>query len=196
MEVLYRTGHKEEKMTPTSGSFLIAPPAMIDSRFSKTVLLVTHNNLAGTFALCINKPTNHDISQIAIELGIPNSLKFPLFWGGPVNRGSIWMLHSSEWKCQYTMPVNDSWSVTSNEVMFHHLSDGDVPNYFRIAYGICTWAPGQLDMELSGTPPFTRSSSWLIANDINPEDIFEQHIDEVWDNCIKTSGSQAVDNWL
>jgi len=64
-------------MKPTSGSFLIAPPAMIDSRFSKTVLLVTHNNLAGTFALCINKPTNHDISQIAIELGIPNSLKFP-----------------------------------------------------------------------------------------------------------------------
>ena len=183
-------------MDPTPGSFLIAPPSMSDTRFSKTALLITHKNLSGTFALCLNKPTNHDISQIAIELGIPNSLQFPLFWGGPVNSGSIWMLHSPEWQCEYTMPVNENWSVTSNEAMFHYISDGDVPNYFRIAYGFCSWAPGQIDMELSGMPPFNKRSSWLVANNIKPEDIFEQHVNEVWDNCVAMSGQQAVDNWL
>ena len=56
-------------MDPKPGSLLIAPPAMADSRFARSVLLVTHNNSAGSFALCLNRPTKHTAKQLSEQLG-------------------------------------------------------------------------------------------------------------------------------
>jgi putative transcriptional regulator len=178
------------------GSLLIAPPAMTDSRFSRSVLLVTHNNSAGTFALCLNKPTKHDLSHVSEELNLGTNLPFQLFWGGPVQSGSIWMIHDNNWECSDTLWVNDKWRVTSNESMFHHMVDGDAPRDLRIVYGFCSWMPGQLEMELSGTPPFTKKSSWVIANDVDPEWVFNQHVDELWEDATNLAGNQAVSSWL
>jgi len=169
---------------------------MTDSRFSKSVLLVTHNNSAGTFALCLNKPTKHNLKNISQELKLDGELPFQLFWGGPVNSGSIWMMHDKNWECDDTLWVNDKWRVTSNESMFYHMIDGDAPRDLRIVFGFCSWMPGQLEMELNGTPPFSKKSSWVIANNVDPQWVFDKHVDELWEDATNLAGEQAVATWL
>ena len=183
-------------MKPGPGSLLIAPPAMTDSRFSKSVLLLTHNNASGAFGLCLNKPTKHNMSALSKELGLDKELPFDLYWGGPVNNGTIWMIHDNSWECEHTLYVNSKWRVTSHESMFHHLADGDVPKEFRTVFGFASWMPGQLDMEIKGVSPFNKKSSWVIVNDSTPEWVFENPVDELWSTATDLAGEQAVNSWF
>ena len=183
-------------MKPVPGSLLIAPPAMTDSRFSKTVLLVTHHNSQGTFALCLNKPTKHTLSSLSEELKLDVELPFQLHWGGPVHHGSIWMIHDNTWENEHTMYVDEKWRITSNESMFHHMADGDAPRTFRLVYGFSSWAPGQLEAELAGIGPFSKKSSWVIAGKSEPEWMFEIPIDKLWDDATELASNQAIDTWL
>ena len=181
---------------PKASDLLIAPPMIPDRRFDKAVLLMTHDQQGGSFALCLNRPTEHSLADILEETGIEANINFPLYWGGPVNPGTVWMLHSSDWRCEHTVPIDENWSITSNIAMFHHLADGDVPQHFRMMFGYCSWQQGQLRAELRGLPPWNHNHSWLIAENPGPEWIMETPVDELWVHCTDLCGHQAVDSWL
>ena len=183
-------------MNPAQGGLLIAPPGLPDPRFKKTVMLITRNNKAGSLALCVNRITQYTVKDVLADTGLNLDLNIPLYWGGPVDVTSIWMLHSSEWQLDSTMHINDDWSITSNISMFHHISDLDTPKYFRLMFGQASWAPGQLTAELRGMPPWNPNHSWLLADEITPEWLFEQPEDSLWVNCTEMSGLQAVSHWL
>lgn len=183
-------------MKPGPGSILIAPPSMSDTRFANSVLFVTHNNNAGTFALCLNRPTKHTAVSLSQELKLDKELPFQMYWGGPVNHGSIWMIHDNTWHNDDTMYVNATWNVTSNESMFHHMADGDAPRNFRLCFGFCSWMPEQLNMELAGVAPFSKKSSWLYANDVDPEWVFETPVEHLWESATELAADEAISNWL
>ena len=107
-------------MVPTlnAGDLLVAPPAIIDSRFDKTVLFLTHYNSRGAFALCLNRLSDHTVNDILEPLDIHLTEDWPLYWGGPVQPNTIWMLHDPVWSVENTLPVNEHWSVTSHSQMF------------------------------------------------------------------------------
>ena len=169
---------------------------MQDKRFAKTVLLVTHNNAQGTFALCVNRPTKHTLEKLSEELNLDKILPFGIDWGGPVNPGSIWMVHDKNWDCGHSLYINEKFNVTSNEAMFHHMADGDCPRQFKLMFGFCSWMPGQLDMELEGQHPFNKNSSWLIVNDADPDFIFDTQPDRLWRKSLELAGEQTTANWL
>ena len=52
------------------GDLLISPPNISDSRFDKTVLLVTRSTNQGSLALCLNRPTSHLINDVLKEVNI------------------------------------------------------------------------------------------------------------------------------
>jgi len=181
---------------PNPGQLLIAPPRMTDPRFNQSVLLLTHHFDGGSFACCINKPTSFTLEDISRELNLDTTLHFPLYWGGPVQLNSIWMLHSPEWRIENTIPINDNWALTSHQAMFWHIADGDTPNYFRFLHGFCSWGPGQLEGELRGTPPWTPQSSWLVTEDPGPDWVLDKPEYELWETATEMCTSQAVDSWL
>ena len=181
---------------PKSTDLLIAPPGIPDPRFRNTVLMLTHDHEGGSFALCVNRETNHSLSDIVEDLGLDIEINFPLYWGGPVSPSTIWMLHSSEWSTENTVEINDEWSMTSSLDMFELLAEGYYPKHFRILFGYCSWAPGQLQSELEGLPPWKKNHSWLVAHNLGPEWLFEQPVENIWDNCTTLSSHQAVDSWL
>jgi putative transcriptional regulator len=181
---------------PANSSLLIAPPGIPDSRFRKAVLLLTHDHDGGSFALCVNRPTQHTLQDVLEETGIESSMNFPVYWGGPMSPGTVWMLHSSEWDTEHTITINDEWSMTSNISMFHHLADGDCPQHFRIMFGYCSWAQGQLQAELRGLPPWSQKHSWLVADNPGPEWLLEAPVEELWEDAAQLSGQQAVASWL
>jgi putative transcriptional regulator len=183
---------------PDSGDLLIAPPGIPDSRFKHAVLLLTHDHLGGSFALCVNRSTDHVLQEAIRDVeGLEDAdLRFPLYWGGPVSPGTIWMLHSSEWDSEHTVSINDEWSMTSHVSMFYALADGDFPNQFRLLVGYCSWAQGQLRAELRGLPPWSHNHSWLVAQDPGPEWVFETPIEQLWNDATELSSQQAVNSWL
>ena len=181
---------------PQLGNLLIAPPAIPDPRFERAVLMLTQTDSVGTIGLCLNKPTGHDLQEILVDTDIDVELNFPLYWGGPVAMNSVWMLHSSEWSCSYTAPINKQWSLTSHISMFHHLADGDYPQQFRLMMGYASWSKGQLEAELRGLAPWNPNHSWLLADSVDPEWVYEQPVEDLWGLATDICCHQAVDTWL
>lgn len=178
------------------GDLLIAPPNISDSRFEKAVLLLTHDTIYGSIAFCVNRPSNHKLNDIIKELDLELPDNFNLYWGGPVHQNTVWMLHEAEWSCEHTISVNDNWALTSHTSMFQHLADGDYPNRFRFFFGQASWAPGQLEGELSGEHPWKKSHSWLIAKQADPEWLLETSYRELWVESTQICSEQAIDRWM
>lgn len=183
-------------ITPNSTDLLISPPNIPDSRFRNTVLMLTHDHDGGSFALCVNRETKYTLKDLLEDTEIELNVNFPVYWGGPVGASTVWMLHSSEWSIDNTVEIDEHWSMSSSIEMFRALALGDCPRHFRILFGYCSWAPGQLQCELDGLGPWKKEHSWLVAKNLGPEWLFEQPVETVWDNCTTLSSHQAVDSWL
>jgi putative transcriptional regulator len=179
------------------GDLLIAPAAMRDSRFHKSVILLTHHHDQGSYGLCLNRPSGYSVQDLIeeAELDIDCELRIPLYWGGPVQPNTVWMIHDPDWTTEHTVAVNEHWSMTSHTKMFYHLADQDLPRYFRIFHGYAGWGPGQLAMEMNSQGPWSNHSSWLTVSQIDPL-ILEQDETELWTNSVELSAKQAMAHWL
>ena len=177
---------------------LISPPNIPDPRFRNSVLMITHHAEAGSFALCVNRAAGYTLDEILAdsELKITDAPKFPVYWGGPVSANSLWMMHSVDWVVEGTVMVSSRWAMTSTRQMFAQLALGDVPRHFRIVMGYCSWSAGQLDMELNGLGPWKKDQSWLVANNLGPEWLFDQDPEDLWSAATTLCSHQAVDSWL
>lgn len=186
-------------MTKVSATdLLIAPPAMPDPRFRRSVLMITHDHESGSFALCVNRPTEHTLVDVLrdsdIDIIAPPAI--PVYWGGPVSTNSLWMVHSTDWVTDASAMISSAWAMTSSESMFHSLADGDCPKHFRIVMGYCSWAAGQLEAELNGQGPWQKQNSWLVAHNLGPEWLLEQPVEDLWTGATTLCSHQAVDSWL
>jgi putative transcriptional regulator len=177
------------------GDCIIAPPRMEDGRFHKTVIMLTQNKQGGQFGLCVNKPSNHTVRDLNAELDCELPPDIPLYWGGPVNPQTIWMLHTTDWISPNTQMINDTWAMTSHISMFHHLADGDRPQHFVMTFGYCGWSNEQLAAELKGDPPYKLDSSWLTWR--NPDSrLLDVDSSELWRISCEQSSHQAVAHWM
>ena len=84
------------------GNLLIAPPAVQETFWDKSVILVTEHYSAGSVGLIINKRSSYSIVEIGDRLNL--SLEFPgyVYIGGPINTKVITILHTNDWKCKNT----------------------------------------------------------------------------------------------
>jgi putative transcriptional regulator len=180
------------------GDILLAPPRMMDHRFHKTVIMLTQERPEATLGLVINRQSNHTVRDVAREVCadlVPDD--WPLYWGGPVNPQTIWMLHEPQWHLEgSTIAIDSRWSMTSNLSMFHHLADGDRPERFRVFFGFCSWQPGQLEREISGREPYAPDSSWLIWHDPDSTRLFEVEPANLWAVGCEQISAQAVASWM
>ncbi len=92
--------------------------------------------------------------------------------------------------------ITSAWAMTSNEAMFHHMADGDMPKHFRIVMGYASWQAGQLTCELEGMGQWKKDHSWLVAQNLGPEWLLDQDPEELWGSVVTLSSHQAVDSWL
>ncbi len=180
----------------TQGDLIISPPHMPDSRFNRTVIMITQDSPNGSHGFCLNRCTDHTLTDILEGHNIDFPLNLPLYWGGPLNPNTVWMLHDHSWRIHSTIDINDHWSMTSDMRMFHQMSHHDMPKQFRIFFGFAGWGPGQLEFEIKGVDPWDQKHSWLIANDPDPNFLIECPVEDLWEACTTLSGSQAVSHWM
>jgi len=164
---------------------LIAMPAMGDPRFARTVIYMCSHNAEGAMGLVINKPYPgltfpNLLTQLGIEPTIDNDIIVRL--GGPVETGRGFVLHSTDYMRQGSVPLDESMGIglTATLDVLRAIATGTGPQRSLFALGYAGWGPGQLDAEI-------QENAWLAAP-ADAELLFDADLDSVWDRAVRKIG--------
>ncbi len=175
----------ESTGTNLTGKLLIAMPGMLDPRFDHSVVFICAHSSEGTMGLVVNKPAS-DISlgDLLQQLGIPAGAEAsgqPIFYGGPVEMGRGFVLHSGEYGVENgTLKVNDAFAMTATREVLEDISRGNGPRASLPALGYSGWGPGQLESEL-------RENAWL-TSDADQDIVFETANTGKWEAALAKLG--------
>lgn len=180
------------------GYLLVAPPTMTDYRFAKSVIMmIDHAPAEKSIGLVLNQKTNTVLSDVIADTVYAPVPDIAIYWGGPVNPWGLWMMHSSEWSCDYTWEVDDEWSVSSSQEMLESIMQGVTPRSYRLFVGHAQWTQGQLDDEILCRQGYPTSNSWLLTTPPIHIDLLEDSFTEdMWIEATCWSGQHAVSTWL
>ena len=166
-----------------AGQLLVAMPNMRDPRFERTVIYLCVHNAEGAMGLVINKPVGSlTFPQLLRQLGIPKESVADrrVHFGGPVEMGRGFVLHTDEYEQESTVKVRPGYAVTATIDILKAISEGGGPEKALLALGYAGWAPGQLDGEI-------QANGWLHA----PADfgiVFDDELDTKWTRAIGKIG--------
>ncbi len=167
-----------------TGQLLIAMPAMLDSRFSQTVIYVCVHNAEGAMGLVVNRLANElTFSQLLQQLDVDSpgiGQEIRIHFGGPVESGRGFVLHSAEYTQEGTIIVDDGICLTASIDILRDIADGKGPQRSLLALGYAGWGPGQLDSELT-------QNAWL---QVSADDtlVFGRDLETKWDRAISKLG--------
>lgn len=145
-----------------TGKILIAMPAMSDPRFERGVVLICSHSGEGAMGLIINKPIP-DLAFPALldQVGVartPECRAIPVLFGGPVEQGRGFVLHSADWSSDKgTMAIPGGLAMTATQDVLDALGTGAGPQQALLALGYAGWGPGQLEAEIA-------RNDWLTAD--------------------------------
>ena len=166
--------------------FLIATEKMNDDRFKETVIAMLENDRDGAWGLVINKP----IGLLPIALLINPSLNtseereelykihVPVFWGGPVETKTIFILHSNEYQSDSTSNYG-SISISQDYEVLFDIAKKRGPEKSLIILGYSGWGEGQLEGEME-------RDHWILS-DLDLNIIFDKESSEKWKKAYKNS---------
>lgn len=165
------------------GVFLIARQGLNDPNFSRSVILITQYDDAGTVGLVINRtlPVRAvdavpPIARLGLDAG-------ELHAGGPVAIESLQLLIRASTGMDDATRILDDVHLVSELAALENLLDGGIRSYaLRLYAGYAGWGPGQLESEL------LRGDWYLWPAD--PADIFTTPPDGVWPKLIQLAAAQ------
>jgi len=167
-----------------TGKLLIAMPSMRDARFARSVIYLCAHHPDGAMGLVINRLVGAiTFSDLLSQLGIeqPNvSDEIRVHFGGPVESGRGFVLHSGEYHQDSTLQVNDAVALTATTDILRDIADGAGPRRSLLALGYAGWGPGQLDTEI-------QANGWL---HVSPDEdlVFDADLDNKWERAIAKLG--------
>lgn len=172
-----------------TGKILIAMPGMGDPRFAHSVVYLCAHSADGAMGLIVNKAMGQmTFADLLEQLSIEQTEEtdaIPLHFGGPVESGRGFVLHTAEYRSQIsTLPVNDFFSMTATLDVLEEMARGQGPDKALMALGYSGWAPGQLEREIA-------ENGWLVA-DAGLDLIFDTPDPEKWGSALKTLGVDAL----
>ena len=109
-------------MSDVLGKLLIAPPKMVDWRFSKAVIYMWKHDVSGAGGIIINKVIQNPSFQMVCRDAniIQNSKINPLiYYGGPVLTNLLGCLHSTDYKIITTNPEKNSVGFTLDKKIYY-----------------------------------------------------------------------------
>lgn len=168
----------------TPGKLLVSHPNLNNGLFSKSVILITEHYKSGSVGFILNKPSNHKIAEVIQGNSLDLLQDETLYAGGPMNHGTLILIHSGEWYSSNTLSLPNNISITSDHFMFEKISSGNLPFNYKLATGISGWQPGQLEFEL-------QNQNWLILEPT--EDLIYNYAGvTMWRKALELCASQVV----
>jgi putative transcriptional regulator len=166
-----------------AGQFLVATDTLRDPRFARTVIYMVRHDASGAMGLVVNRPVRDMplgplLRKFGLDdRGVTGSVR--AHYGGPVEIGQGFMLHTGEYATQGTERIAGDIAMTPTPGVLTALSDiarGAGPRKSLFAVGYAGWAPGQLEGEIE-------RGAWITV----PADealLFDEDPARKWDRAV------------
>lgn len=162
------------------GQFLVAAPEMGDPRFVQTVIYMISHDQSGAMGLVINQPVAQGpLADLLKALGgeAKNAKgTVTIHYGGPVDSGRLFVLHSNDYAAKATMFVSNGLGVTSDADILEAIARGKGPRQKLFIFGYAGWGPGQLEGEIKSGAWFSISADTAL--------IFDGDAEKKWDRAM------------
>lgn len=167
-----------------TGHVLVAMPQMEDPRFSRSVVYICAHTPDGAMGLVVNKLVDSVtfpdlLEQLDLEASVGND-GVNVHFGGPVETGRGFVLHSADYVQDATLVINDNVALTATVDILKAMADGNGPNSSLLALGYAGWAPGQLDEEI-------QANGWLTVQ-ADDDLIFGSNLESRWELAMAKMG--------
>ena len=167
-----------------TGQLLVAMPQMQDPRFAKSVIYLCAHTPEGAMGLVLNRLLDSItfpdlLEQLGIEAG-PAGSEIRIHFGGPVESGRGFVLHTADYRQEGTLAINSSIALTATVDILRDIASGAGPRQKLLALGYAGWGPGQLDAEI-------QANGWLQV----PADeqlVFGANLDAKWEAALAKLG--------
>lgn len=174
------------------GKLLIAMPGIEDPRFYQAVIVVLEHDAKGAMGLIVNRRLDDlsfsDLMQqvkvpekkgdvTEIEMALPD---FPVHFGGPVEIGRGFILHSPDVMLSHSKKLRDDLALTTSVDMLEAMAKEKGPRQALLALGYAGWGAGQLENEI-------QDNAWLEAP-LENHLIFNVSTDQCWEAALASVG--------
>lgn len=172
-------------MKSLTGQLLIAMPQMMDPRFARSLVYVcAHSEDEGAMGLVVNKlVASLTMGELFTHLKLaPTALgrSRPVHFGGPVEPGRGFVLHTADYREDATLVVRDGFAVTATLDILRAIGKGEGPQRSLLALGYAGWAPGQLDAEM-------QANGWLSVT-ADSDLVFDADFEAKWQRALAKLG--------
>jgi len=166
--------------------FLVSTKEMKDSRFEKTVILMLKHNKNGALGIVINKQLGkitlgsliNKIEDQSLNNRELYDIEIPIYWGGPVDKNKILILHTNDYKNETTKKYN-KLSISNDLKILVKIAEEKGPKNSLVVLGISAWNIGQLDGEIE-------MESWTLS-EMSMDLIFEVENNKKWLKALSNS---------
>jgi putative transcriptional regulator len=179
-------------MTSLTGKLLIAMPAMPDPRFAHSVILLCAQSRDGAMGVIVNRPLpDLTIAGLVAHLDVPtgqnnaglgvhaDGLDMPVYFGGPVETGRGFVLHSADYFApEGSLEIASGIVLTTSREVLSDMARGQGPVHSITALGYAGWGANQLEGEI-------RAGGWLLA-DCNRDLVFATPDSQKWDAALRS----------
>jgi len=166
------------------GRLLVAAPSMPDPRFAGTVIYMVDHDARGALGLIINRPLGAGpMDKLIKGLGIdPGEATgdVVLHYGGPVDSGGLFVLHSPDWRGAATMASPGPVAMTADTEVFRAVARGEGPKRRLVMVGYAGWGPGQLEREMA-------RDDWMTAP-ADADFVFDENAAGKWERALAMAG--------
>jgi putative transcriptional regulator len=159
-------------------------PQMQDPRFARSVILMCAHNEEGAMGLVVNKVIDQlTYPELMKQLGIVGeglAGQRRVHFGGPVEGGRGFVLHSADYVESATLVVGTTMALTATLEILRAIGRGIGPRLSLLALGYAGWGPGQLDAEI-------QANGWL---NVTPDEdiVFGTSLGDKWDRALAKLG--------
>lgn len=170
------------------GQLLIAMPGMGDTRFERSVIFLCAHSAEGAMGLIVNKPAPELrfadlLEQLKIKPEIGGLPETRVHFGGPVEHGRGFVLHSAEYQVEgSSLKISERFAMTATVDILRDMARGKGPERALLALGYAGWGPGQLEAEI-------QANGWLTAP-AEPDLVFGHRDTDKWESALR---SLAID---
>ena len=158
---------------PLTAILLIARDDLPDSNFADSVVLVMNNLGPAPVGIIINRPMQIPVSRLFPDLKRLANVRDKVYFGGPVDFGSVWFLFRAAAPPEHAIQACDGVYLSANRQLLLQLLGRDNPvDSLRIFVGHAGWAPGQLEAEIA-------QRDWTLKR-ADMEAIFSEKSEHPW----------------
>ena len=163
-----------------AGQFLVATDELRDPRFMRTVVYMVRHDASGAMGLIVNRPLGDAfLSDLLERLGLEGkgmAGEILVHYGGPVEPGRGFFLHTTDYKIESTQVIKDGIAITVQPEILRAIGAGTGPRRSLFAVGYAGWAAGQLEGEI-------KAGAWVAV----PADealVFDENYEKKWERAM------------